>query len=55
MDTAGNMGRPNQARTKEEEKNVRLQKRASFTDEGATVDMIGRIHSDVLFQDWMRS
>ena len=25
--------------------------RASFTDEGATVDLIGRIHSDVCFQD----
>ena len=25
--------------------------RVSFTDEGVTVDLIGRIHSDVFFQD----
>ena len=31
--------------------NYGLQKRAAFTDRGATVDMIGRIHSDIFFQD----
>ena len=28
-----------------------ITKEASFTDEGAAVDLIGRIHSDVFFQD----
>ena len=45
------MDRPNPAHANEEERNFGLQKRASFTDEGATVDLIGRIHSDVFFQD----
>ena len=50
-DTAGNMDRPNPTHTNEEERNFGLQKRASFTDEGVIVDLIGRIHSDVFFQD----
>ena len=50
-DTAGNTDRPNPAYANEEERNFELQKSASFTDEGATVDLIGRIHSDVFFQD----
>ena len=33
------------------ERNYGLQKRASFTDRGVIVDMIGRIHSDIFFQD----
>ena len=45
------MDRPNPAHANEEERNFGLQKRASFTDEGATVDLIGRIHTDVFFQD----
>ena len=45
------MDRPNPAHANEEERNFGLQKRASFTDEGASVDLIGRIHSDVFFQD----
>ena len=45
------MDRPNPAHANEEERNFGLQKRASFTDEGATVDLIGRIHSDIFFQD----
>ena len=49
--TAGNMDRPKPAHANEDERNFGLQKRASFTDEGATVDLIGRIHSDVFFQD----
>ena len=49
--TAGNMDRPNPAHVNEDERNFGLQKRSSFTDEGATVDLIGRIHSDVFFQD----
>ena len=53
-DTADNMDRPNPAHANEEETNFGLQKRASFTDEGATVDLIGRIHSDVFFQDRFR-
>ena len=28
-----------------------MQKRAAFTDRGATVDLIDRIHSDIFFQD----
>ena len=31
--------------------NYGLQKRAAFTDRDVTVDMIGRIHSDIFFQD----
>ena len=31
--------------------NYGLQKRAAFRDRGATVDMIGGIHSDIFFQD----
>ena len=50
-DTAGNMDRPNPANANEEERNFGLKKRASFTDEGAIVDLIRRIHSDVFFQD----
>ena len=50
-DTAGNIDRPNPAHANEEERNFGLQKRASFTNEGATVDLIERIHSDVFFQD----
>ena len=50
-DTAGNMDRPNPSHANEEERNFELQKRASFTVEGVTVDQIGRIHSDVFFQD----
>ena len=49
--TAGNMDRPNPAHANEDERNFALQKRASFTDEGGTVDLIGRIHSDFFFQD----
>ena len=48
-DTACDMDRPNSAQGNEEEKNVGLQS-ASFTDDGATVDMIWCIHSDVFFQ-----
>ena len=50
-DSASNMDRPNPARANEDERNFGLQKKASFTDEGATGDMIGRIHSDEFFQD----
>ena len=50
-DTAGNMDRPNPEHANAEERNYGLQKWASFTDRGATVDMIGRIHSDIFFQD----
>ena len=49
--TAGNMDRPNPAHANEEEMNFGLQKRASFTAEGATVDLIDRMHSDVYFHD----
>ena len=45
------MDRPNPEHANAAERNYGLQKRASFTDRGATVDMIGRIHSDILFQD----
>ena len=50
-DTAGNMDRPNPTDANEDERNFEFHKRASFTDEGATVDLIGRIHSDIFFQD----
>ena len=45
------MDRPNSDQANAGEMNYGLQKRAAFTDRGATVDMIGRIHSDILFQD----
>ena len=45
------MDRPNPVHANEDEGNFGLQKRASFTDEGAIVDLIGRIHLDVFFQD----
>ena len=45
------MDRSNPAHANEDKRNVGLQKRASFTDEGATVDLIERINSDVFFQD----
>ena len=50
-DTAGNMDRPNPDHANAGEMNYGLQKRAAFTDRGATVDMIGRIHLDIFFQD----
>ena len=50
-DTAGNMDRPNPNHAHAGEMNYGLQKRAAFTDRGATVDMIGRIHSDIFLQD----
>ena len=50
-DTAGNMDRPNPDHANAGETNYGLQKRTTFTDRGATVDMIGRIHSDIFFQD----
>ena len=45
------MDRPNPDHASTGEANDGLQKRASFTDRGATVGMIGRIHSDIFFQD----
>ena len=45
------MDRSNPAHADEDERIFELQKRAYFTDEEATVDLIGRIHSDVFFQD----
>ena len=50
-DTAGNMDRPNPEHANAAERNYGLQKRASFTDRGATVDMIGYIHSDIFFRE----
>ena len=50
-DTAGNMNRHNPDHASAGEMNYGLQKRAAFTDRGATVDMIGRIHSEIFFQD----
>ena len=49
-DTAGNMDRPYTDHANAGETNYGLQKRAAFTDRGATVDMIGRIYSDIFFQ-----
>ena len=48
-DTAGNMDRPNPAHANENKRKFGLQERASFTDEGATVDLIGCIHRDIFF------
>ena len=45
--TVGNMERPNPDHANTGETNYELQKRAAFTDRGATVNMIGRIHSDI--------
>ena len=50
-DTAGNMDRPNPDHANAGKMNYGLRKRASFTDRGATVDMIGHIHSDIFFPD----
>ena len=50
-DTAGDMDRPNPDHANAGETNYGLQKRAALMDRGATVDMIGRIHSDIFFQD----
>ena len=50
-DTAGNMDRRNPDHANAGETNYGLQKRAAFTDRGATVDTIVRIHSDIFFQD----
>ena len=49
--TAGKMDRPDPDHANSGETNYGLQQRAAFTDRGATVDMIGRIHSDMFFQD----
>ena len=45
------MARPNPDHANADERNYGLQKRASFTDRVVIVDMIGRIHSDIFFQD----
>ena len=45
------MNRPNPDQANAGETNYGLQKRAAFTDRGATVDIIGRIHSDIFFLD----
>ena len=50
-DTAGDIDRPNPEHANAAERNYGLQKRASFTERGATIDMISRIHSDISFQD----
>ena len=52
-DTAGNMDRANPDHANSVEMNYGLQKRVAFTDRGATVDMIGRIHADIFFQDYV--
>ena len=45
------MDRPNPEHANAAERNYGLQKRASFTDRGATVDTIGSIHFDIFFRD----
>ena len=50
-DTAGNVDRPNPDHSNAGETNYGLQNRPAFTNRGATVDMIGRIHSEIVFQD----
>ena len=50
-DTDGNMDRPNPEQANAAERKYGLQKRVPFTDRGATVDMTGRIHLDIFFQD----
>ena len=49
--TVGNMDRSNPDHANAGERNYGLQKRASLMDRGVTVDMIGRIHPDIFFQD----
>ena len=48
-DRAGKMDEPN-PRAADVDVNTGLKKRAEFTNENRTVDMIGRIHSDIFFQ-----
>ena len=45
------MDRSNPDHANAGERNYGLQKRASSTDRGVIVDMIGRIHSDIFFKD----
>ena len=49
-DTAGKMDVANPLIAAPADSNLGLKKRASFTSENRTVDMIGRIHSDIFFQ-----
>ena len=49
-DEAGKMDKPNPLAADEADKNMGLAKRASFTARSREVDMIGRIHSDIFFQ-----
>ena len=56
-DTAVNIYRPNMVTltlghvSSSKKRNYGLQKRASFTDRSAIVDMIGHIYSDIFFQN----
>jgi hypothetical protein len=38
-------------KTDEDDRNISLMRRAAFTAESNEVDMIGRIHSDIFFQE----
>ena len=51
LQRGSNMDRSNPDHANAGERNYRLQKRATFTNRGVIVDMIGRIHSDIFFQD----
>ena len=45
------MDRPNPDHANAGETNYGLQRRSTFTDRGVIVDTIGRIHSDIFFQN----
>ena len=50
-DTAGKMDKPNPRAPNAADKNDGLATRASFAAESNEIDMIGRIHSDIFFQE----
>lgn len=50
-DEAGKMDKPNPLEANEAEKNKGLVKRASFTAQSREVDLVGRIHTDIFFQN----
>ena len=50
-DEAGKMDKPNPLAANEVDRNSGLAKRQTFGAESREIDMIGRIHSDIFFQD----
>jgi hypothetical protein len=50
-DEAGKMDKPNPLAANDADRNSGLAKRQTFAAESREIDMIGRIHSDIFFQD----